>query len=109
MDRLFVYGTLQPGAPNEYVLKDVEGTCEPATVSGRLVAEGWGAAAGYAGLVLDASAGEVPGQILSAESLAAVWDTLDAFEGDDYERTSTEAICTGGDRVEVQLYVLRGA
>lgn len=52
-DRLFVYGTLAPGRPNEHVLADVEGTWEPATVKGTLLQEGWGAAAGYPGIVLD--------------------------------------------------------
>ena len=32
--RLFVYGTLAPGRPNEHVLADVPGEWEPATVMG---------------------------------------------------------------------------
>jgi gamma-glutamylcyclotransferase (GGCT)/AIG2-like uncharacterized protein YtfP len=31
-DRLFVYGTLAPGRPNEHVLADLGGTWEPAYV-----------------------------------------------------------------------------
>ena len=48
--RLFVYGTLAPGRPNEHVLADVPGEWEAATVSGRLLHEGWGAAVGYPGI-----------------------------------------------------------
>ena len=44
VDRLFVYGTLAPGRPNEHILADVAGEWEPASVTGRLLEEGWGAA-----------------------------------------------------------------
>ena len=45
--RLFVYGTLAPGRPNEHVLAPLGGTWQPAFVRGRLHAQGWGAAPGY--------------------------------------------------------------
>lgn len=41
--RLFVYGTLAPGRPNEHVLANLPGEWEPATVNGRLLQAGWGA------------------------------------------------------------------
>jgi gamma-glutamylcyclotransferase (GGCT)/AIG2-like uncharacterized protein YtfP len=51
--RLFVYGTLAPGRPNEQVLADFGGTWEPAYVIGTLWEDGWGAALGYPGIVID--------------------------------------------------------
>ena len=46
MERLFVYGSLAPGRPNAHVLAEVPGSWEPASVKGRLRAEGgawrWG-------------------------------------------------------------------
>jgi hypothetical protein len=51
--RPFVYGALAPGRPNEHVLADVPGEWEPGTVRGTLLQEGWGAAEGYPGIVLD--------------------------------------------------------
>jgi len=45
-ERLFVYGTLAPGRPNEHILADVPGSWEPARVTGTLREEGWGAAMG---------------------------------------------------------------
>jgi gamma-glutamylcyclotransferase (GGCT)/AIG2-like uncharacterized protein YtfP len=51
-DRLFIYGTLAPGRPNEHVLADVPGTWERATVRGKLLDEGWGAEVGYPGIAL---------------------------------------------------------
>ena len=68
--RLFVYGTLAPGRPNEHVLADVPGRWEPATVSGSLREEGWGAAVGYPGIVLDGRGGDVEGFLFSSEALA---------------------------------------
>ena len=52
-ERLFVYGTLGPGRPNEHVLGSIDGSWEAASVTGTLHDEGWGAAMGYPGIVLD--------------------------------------------------------
>ena len=51
--RLFVYGTLGPGRPNEHVLSAIGGTWEEASVNGFLMPRGWGAEMGYPGIVLD--------------------------------------------------------
>ena len=42
MERLFVYGTLGPGRPNEHVMQKIGGSWQPASVRGRLVRAGWG-------------------------------------------------------------------
>ncbi|GMM83898.1 hypothetical protein [Pseudoalteromonas sp. MTN2-4] len=47
MERLFVYGTLAPGKPNEHILQEVEGEWLPATVKGELHQTGWGAELGF--------------------------------------------------------------
>jgi gamma-glutamylcyclotransferase (GGCT)/AIG2-like uncharacterized protein YtfP len=41
IERLFVYGTLAPGRPNEHVLSEIGGTWEAAIVTGTLRQEGW--------------------------------------------------------------------
>jgi gamma-glutamylcyclotransferase (GGCT)/AIG2-like uncharacterized protein YtfP len=105
-DRLFVYGTLAPGRPNEHVLAEVRGTWEPATVRGTLLQEGWGAAAGYPGIVLDDHADEVSGLIFASEELSAHWTRLDQFEGAGYERVLTSAKLQDGMLVEAHIYVL---
>ena len=107
--RLFVYGTLAPGRSNEHVLADVPGTWEPATVAGRLLQEGWGAAAGFPGIVLDEHGPEVHGLLFSSEGLDEQWDRLDEFEGDGYERVLTTAKLPGGRSAEAYIYVLRGS
>lgn len=104
--RLFVYGTLAPGRPNEHVLADVPGEWEPGTVTGTLFQEGWGAAAGYPGIVLDELGGEVQGFLFSSESLAEHWARLDEFEGEGYERVLTTVKLEDGTTVEAYIYSL---
>jgi gamma-glutamylcyclotransferase (GGCT)/AIG2-like uncharacterized protein YtfP len=106
--RLFVYGTLAPGRPNAHVLADVAGTWEPATVLGRLIAEGWGAAAGYPGIILGEQGGEVEGLLFSSDSLAEHWARLDEFEGEGYERVRTTVKVKDGTSIEAYVYRLRG-
>jgi gamma-glutamylcyclotransferase (GGCT)/AIG2-like uncharacterized protein YtfP len=107
--RLFVYGTLAPGRPNEHVLADVPGDWEPATVTGRLLQGGWGAAIGYPGIVLDEHGGEVQGLLFSSESLDKHWARLDEFEGDGYERVLTSAKRQDGTTVDAYIYQLSGS
>jgi len=104
--RLFVYGTLAPGRSNAHVLAEVPGTWEPATVTGTLLPEGWGAAAGYPGLILDAQGGRVAGFVFASDALAGHWPRLDEFEGDGYERVLTTATRADGTTVDAYVYAL---
>lgn len=107
-NRLFVYGTLAPGRPNEHVLADIPGSWQPATVTGTLLREGWGAAAGYPGIVLDEHGAKVEGLLFSSERLADHWARLDQFEGDGYERVLTRATLDDGTTVDAFIYKLSG-
>ena len=106
-DRLFAYGTLAPGRPNEHVLADVPGTWEPAAVRGTLLQEGWGSAQGYPGIILKENGDEVHGFIFTSDELAEHWDRLDEFEGDGYERVFTPAVLEDGTVVQANIYALR--
>ncbi len=108
MERLFIYGSLQPGGPNEHVLADLEGNWEPATLHGRLVNAGWGASIGFPGLVLDDEGNEIRGHVLSSTQLDSMWARLDEFEGDEYERVTAIVTLESGERVEASVYALRG-
>lgn len=108
-DRLFVYGTLAPGRSNAHVLAGVPGTWQPATVRGRLYPQGWGAAAGYPGIVPCPSAGEVQGFVFSSPALPAHWQRLDAFEGEGYVRIIVTAALGGGGTVDAWAYALSSA
>ena len=108
--RLFVYGTLAPGRPNAHVLEDIAGSWAEATVAGTLYPEGWGAAMGYPGIVLDGAAEEqeeVAGFLFTSRELSAHWARLDAFEGEGYERVSVKARLQDGGVVDAFIYVLK--
>ena len=107
-NRLFVYGTLAPGRPNEHVLTEVPGSWEPATVRGTLHQEGWGATVGYPGIVLDEHGGEVHGFSFSSEELSAHWTRLDEFEGNGYERVVASVELGDGTVVKAHIYALKG-
>jgi gamma-glutamylcyclotransferase (GGCT)/AIG2-like uncharacterized protein YtfP len=107
-DRLFVYGTLAPGRSNQHVLAVVPGVWEPASVTGCLLPQGWGAAVGFPGIVLDEHGAEVEGFVFSSDSLDEHWDRLDEFEGVGYERVLTTARLQDGRTQVAHIYVLRG-
>ncbi len=104
--RLFVYGTLAPGRPNQHVLADLAGQWEPATVVGTLHQAGWGAAAGYPGIVLDSQGSDVEGVIFTSPELEEHWERLDRFEGEGYQRVVTTARLADGTAVEAHIYQL---
>jgi gamma-glutamylcyclotransferase (GGCT)/AIG2-like uncharacterized protein YtfP len=104
--RLFVYGTLAPGQPNAHILAGVPGEWQAATVTGTLFEEGWGAALGYPGIVLDEHGGEVRGLVFSSASLAEHWARLDEFEGEGYERVLTAVKLADGTVSDAYIYRL---
>ncbi len=107
IQRLFVYGTLAPGRPNEHVLGEIGGSWEAATVTGTLRQEGWGAAMGYPGIVLDQHGDEIQGFLFSSEKLSDHWARLDEFEGKPYERVMTVVKLNDNRTVEAYIYELR--
>ncbi len=107
IQRLFVYGTLAPGRPNQHVLGKIEGFWEAATVTGTLRQEGWGAKMGYPGIVLEESGNEIQGFLFSSEKLSDHWAELDAFEGKSYKRVLTVVRLKDNRRVDAYIYELR--
>jgi len=108
MDHLFVYGSLQPGEANEHVMKGIGGEWRKATIKGRWHEEGWGYVNhGLRGMVVDADGQEISGYIFTSSNLKSHWAMLDEFEGSDYERVETSAICSNGESVGVYVYALK--
>jgi gamma-glutamylcyclotransferase (GGCT)/AIG2-like uncharacterized protein YtfP len=105
-ERLFVYGTLRPGHPNEHILEAVGGRFEPAVVRGTLHQAGWGATMGYPAIVPDDDGGEVEGFVFTSENLAGHWQALDEFEGDAYRRILTKAKLKDGTTVDAYVYTM---
>ena len=105
--KLFVYGTLAPGRPNEHVLAPLNGEWQPGFIRGVLHEQGWGAALGYPAIALDEQAEEVPGQLFSSEALSDFWARLDAFEGDAYQRTIARVRLDDDSFVDAFVYALK--
>ena len=72
-------------------------------VWGRLIEEGWGAAAGFPGIVLEIDGDPVDVHIFESNDLPAHWHRLDLFEGEEYRRVPTIAKTRNGD-IEVSIY-----
>ena len=108
VQRLFVYGTLAPGRPNEDVLKEIGGSWEDATVTGTLHSKGWGAELGYPAIVLGEHGEDVPGFLFSSDRLSENWSMLDEFEGEAYERVLAVARLRDDRTVDAYVYVLKG-
>lgn len=106
-ERLFVYGTLGPGRPNEHILRNIGGSWEAACVIGTLHPEGWGASMGYPGIILDKNGGKIEGFLFSSDNIAEHWVELDAFEGKAYERVLTTVKLQNQTIVEAFIYSLK--
>ena len=89
------------------MLTAIGGTWEEATVKGYLRSQGWGAAMGYPGMVLDQAGDEISGHIFCSEHLDAHWSELDEFEGEEYQRVLVNVTVPDGPSVEAYAYVLR--
>ncbi len=94
--RLATYGTLAPGRVNEGQLAGLEGLWLEGTVKGRLLQEGWGAAHGCPGMVLDPDGIEIAVYLFVSTDLPAHWTRLDAFEGPGYRRVEAQVTTEEG-------------
>lgn len=106
-ERLFVYGTLGPGRPNEQVLLKIGGFWASAHLRGKLVEAGWGAGMGFPGLVLGEDGEEIQGHVFVSENLAGYWSALDEFEGSEYRRVLTTVTLADGQQMAAYVYALR--
>lgn len=104
--RLAAYGTLRPGQPNHERVATLVGRWSSGETRGRLYERGWGAAAGFPGLVWDPAGESVPVQVLESAALPSHWDGLDEFEGPGYARILVPVEGPAGRRV-CNLYALR--
>jgi len=83
---LAVYGTLAPGQENHGQIATIAGRWMLGTLRGRLVPEGWGAALGYPGLVLDLEGPAVEAHVHESDDLPVHRARLDGFERPGYRR-----------------------
>lgn len=93
---LAVYGSLQPGGPNEHVLAPLGGTWTDGFVRGTLEQRGWGAKVGFPGIRLSENGEEISVKLFRSPKLEAFWPELDSFEGDEYVRRTCEVFTDQG-------------
>jgi len=105
---LAVYGTLQPGGPNEHILKPLNGTWIDGEVFGSLEHAGWGAEVGFPGIRLATAGNIVPVKLFTSENLPAFWLTLDDFEGAEYVRVPCQVRTALGE-FTASIYALAGS
>jgi gamma-glutamylcyclotransferase (GGCT)/AIG2-like uncharacterized protein YtfP len=103
--RLAIYGTLAPGRVNHHQISALAGTWQRGTVRGRLSSSGWGAAAGFPGLILDPLGPSVDVYLFESAELPEHWNRLDEFEGSGYQRVVTTVNTEEGER-SAWIYVL---
>lgn len=103
---LFVYGTLAPNKPNAHILEVIAGTWSKGSVKGFLKEVGWGAELGFPGLMLSPDGPTVDGYIFSSEQLETLWNSLDKFEGSEYQRVLTEVTLENGQIQLAYVYAL---
>ncbi|STS83510.1 AIG2 family protein [Klebsiella pneumoniae] len=103
---LFVYGTLCPGRSNAHILEAIGGEWRPGYVTGTFYARGWGAAADFPGIVLDAHGPRVNGYLFLSDRLAAHWPMLDDFE-EGYDRVPVEVTTDDGQQISAWIYQLQ--
>lgn len=89
------YGTLAPGEPNHWVVRNIPGVWLPAMVRGYRYEITWGPAEGYPGLTVDPDGHHVPVQVLVSNELDRHWPELDRFEGPGYVRRGIELFAAG--------------
>ncbi len=104
--RLFVYGTLVPGATNHGLLEKLAGTWQEGSVAGVLYPSGYGPTAGYPVIDLQEDGAPVKGFLLTSAELTDHWAELDAFEGTGYRRVKTTVTVADGSETEAFLYAL---
>ena len=110
MQKLFVYGTLRPGQPNEHILKEIGGQWKKGYIWGELFEEGWGAELGSPGIRLKNKTDKVEGYVFYSDNLSDHWKQLDSFEGEAYERVMVEVeLIEENQKVDAFIYVLKNS
>lgn len=82
------------------------GEWRPGYVTGTFYARGWGAAADFPGIVLDAHGPRVNGYLFLSDRLAAHWPMLDDFE-EGYDRVPVEVTTDDGQQISAWIYQLQ--
>ena len=110
-DLLFVYGTLMSGFDNAFAasLRQAAALVGPATLPGRMhVVRGPRGALVYPAVVPPEDPAELVHGELYRVSHPAVFESLDRYEGAEYERVRRGVSAASGERDDAWVYLFRG-
>jgi gamma-glutamylcyclotransferase (GGCT)/AIG2-like uncharacterized protein YtfP len=79
--KLFTYGTLVPGKPNNSIISALEGKWERCTTSGQIIE-----VSGLSMFRWEPYGQNIKGQLFVSPDISKQWTDLDKFEGDRYKR-----------------------
>ncbi len=106
MEHLFVYGSLIPGQENDFVLKNIKGNWQKATVKGFFDIKGWHKAQGFPAVILDENGTDVEGFLFSSNEISNHWKTIDDFETSMYQRVLTTVFLQNKTEILAYIYEL---
>lgn len=105
MDKLFVYGTLQPNHSNHYILQNIGGVCEKATLFGYQFDKEWENQTGYPGIIKSDSS-KVKGYLFTSKKLQENLQLLDDFETEAYMRKIVPITLNDNTNVNAYVYAI---
>lgn len=109
MEHLFVYGTLIPGRENDFILSNLSGTWQKATIKGFFDKNGWNKTQGYPAVILDNKGNTIDGYLFSSDELSSNWQMIDDFESDLYQRVKTNVYVENNQQVVAYIYELNNS
>ncbi len=85
-ETLAVYGTLAPGRENYHIVEHLGGEWTDGLIEGDLQQTGWGVTLGYPAFRPRTGGTIVQIKVLRSSALPQGWQSVDEFEGPDYQR-----------------------
>ena len=105
INRIFVYGSLQPGMQNESILKNLNGNWKKGFVLGELLNINSGENYGYPVLKINKIGSKIYGMVFESYEIKNKIEEIDKFEGENYKRIIGEVYLESGLKKEAYIYV----
>ena len=99
INRIFVYGSLQPGMQNESILKNLNGNWKKGFVLGELLNINSGENYGYPVLKINKIGSKIYGMVFES------YEIKKKIEGENYKRIIGEVYLESGLKKEAYIYV----
>ena len=101
MDYLFTYGTLKPGNEANHFLKSINGTWFDGYVLGNWIKN---SEIKYPIIELNEKGEKIFGKLFFSNQLSQIIDSLDDYEGEEYQRVVTNVYLNDGTQKQAFVY-----